>query len=202
MGFKRGAAAIREARTCPMCLEGRHSECLYLQMIFEMNHGAWDHQEYVYVSSEPYCWCYAADEDRHDDYEQDEDRKEDMTEPDERPAEAGLSLWSSWEAVVRPFPGVITTRGYDEMLTQVADVVHDSQHRLPRRWGDVHLAGTLDRDLTLEVDTPVPVTDLPFLQGRSSIQEFQRDVADLMRELGIEGTVHAEVVYNVMREDG
>lgn len=104
-----------------------------------------------------------------------------------------LSVQESWDVVFRPFSFEVERLGFDEILTQIADTVHDEGGALPsQRWRDIHMTGRLDQELIISV---YPAGDCA-----STFRDLQRDVACLIFGLGIQGSVRADVVYSILDE--
>lgn len=128
-------------------------------------------------------------------------------------------LLRTWEVTYRPFPALVEERGFDAILGQLADKMYapddaDDAHPALRGWATALIGAQFDRQITISVDAmegpPKPPDDSdyqPGIQGLGYSQEYtkehyQRAVAAVIADLGLEGDLHVEEVVTVMRDPG
>lgn len=195
MAFQKGAQAIRDDRACEACRNGRHGRCAFVRAFEEMNAGAVDAQDFVPLNPANYCGCYTESSGPHWREREREDEYEYEDEGSPVADEGTMESWRTWEVIFRPFPAVWKEGGgFDAVISKVADVIHDPEHWISKTWGDVGLAGRFEAEIEFSVDEPPEAGYAYSMTG----DDFLMDVAKLVAELRLEGSMHLLTVCTVM----
>lgn len=205
-GFSgRGAAGIIMSASCIPCRNGVCAECEYPLQFASLNATAVDAMDFVNLRE--FCECYKGSREKHWElyeerlaraYDKAAQRSRPQDDRPRRPHNVG-GTWEqdpSWEAVYRPFPALLKIREFDDIMTEIADVVHADDSPLGL---EVVLAGHFDREIVFSASEPR--SESFGEMGQSMVigmEVFHDRVADLLVRLRLEGTLECKRVIGVL----
>lgn len=119
----------------------------------------------------------------------------------------------NWEVTFRPFPAVIVERGFEVIMSLLAKTLYapedaDDAHPALRGWATPLVGSHGDHVIMISVDAeegpPTPIQpEGPIIHGLGFDREYtkehyQRALAAVIADLGLEGDLHVEEVVTVM----